>query len=278
MHTKFRSDFDLFASSVSLEGGARLKGIAKIVEENYPLVTIITATYNAVNLLPRTITSVRELTYKNIEWIVVDGNSSDETLNLIRQNEDVIDYWISETDGGIYEAWNKGAVAARGIWIAFLGAGDTYNSESIAAYIDAIQKASITPDLVSSRVQLVTDDGVILREWGDRFDWNAFKKYMNIAHVGALHHRRLFEKFGYFDTAYKSSSDYDFLMRCGAELETLHVSKVTAKMLVGGISNGYQGIKETYNIQRKYGAGAAAKVRYWIACTKRFIRPLLRNY
>jgi hypothetical protein len=88
----------------------------------------------------------------------------------------------------------------------------------------------------------------------------------------------LFEKFGNFDTTYQSSADYDFLMRCGAELKTLYVDKVTASMLAGGVSAGYKGINESYHIQRKFGAGFSARVRYLVACIKRYFRPLFRGY
>lgn len=262
----------------SLAGEPRLQNDIKQFHSSSPLVTIITATFNAADHLHRTIQSIRGLTYKNIEWIVIDGNSTDQTIELIKRNEDIVDYWVSEPDGGIYDAWNKGVSMARGEWIAFLGAGDTYKPESITAYIEAIKASSVAPDLVSSRVQLVDSDGVVLREWGGLFNWDVFRKYMNIAHVGSLHHRRLFENFGHFDTAYKSSADYDFLMRGGAELKALYIDQVTALMLGGGASNGYKGIYETYLIQRRFGAGASAKVRYWIACVKRFIRPACRGY
>lgn len=262
----------------SLAGEPRLQNDIKQFHSSSPLVTIITATFNAADHLHRTIQSIRGLTYKNIEWIVIDGNSTDQTVELIKRNEDVVDYWVSEPDGGIYDAWNKGVSMARGEWIAFLGAGDTYKPESIAAYIEAIKTSSVAPDLVSSRVQLVDSDGVVLREWGELFNWDVFRKYMNIAHVGSLHHRRLFENFGHFDTTYKSSADYDFLMRGGATITPLYLGKVTATMLNGGISSGYKAIIETYNIQKKFGAGFAANYRCCLSCAKRFLRPLIRGY
>jgi glycosyltransferase involved in cell wall biosynthesis len=245
---------------------------------DYPLISIITATFNAVDHLPRTIKAVRELTYQNIEWIIVDGNSSDATVDLFRQNEDIIDYWVSEPDGGIYDAWNKGVSIAKGEWISFLGAGDTYKPGSINAYIKAIQASSVIPDLVSSRVQLVTDDDVVLLEWGDCFDWDTFQKYMNIGHPGALHNRILFEKFGHFDTIFKSSADYDFLMRCGKAIKPLYLNEVTVNMIVGGISDSNTSIYETYAIQRKYVSIFKATYRYWFARTKRLVRPFLRGY
>ena len=268
----------LEVSPVRLEGGLRLNGEEKRSRVGKPLVSIITATFNASEHLPRTIQSIREQIYANIEWIVVDGASKDKTVELIRQNEDVIDYWVSEPDGGIYDAWNKGVLLASGDWIAFIGAGDSYMPSAIDNYMNVMSTSAEIPELASSQVQLVSDSRSALRVWGAPFKWEEFEKYMTIAHVGALHHRSLFEKHGLFDISYSSAADYEFLMRCGASLKSIYLNELTADMLVGGISNGYKGMFETYLIQKRYGAGISAKFRFWFACTKRFIRPLLRGY
>lgn len=278
MPTKFKDDLDIAASSITLEGGLRLKGDAKVPDKNNPLVTIITATYEAENFLPKTIKSIRELTYKNIEWIVIDGNSTDQSVELIKENQDVIDYWVSEPDGGIYDAWNKGVAQAKGEWIAFLGAGDEYTPESIAEYMHAICLFDDELEFISSQVHTVDESGRILRTWGDPFTWAQHKKYMTIAHVGALHRKRLFEIHGQFDTAFKSSADYDFFIRCGENLKALYLKKVTALMLKGGVSSGYGGIYETYLIQKNNNPAASTRIRYWIACAKRFARSLLSGY
>ena len=198
--------------------------------ESLPLVTIITATFNAAHELPRTIRSIRELTYKNIEWLVIDGNSSDNTIKLIHDNNDIISEWISEPDSGIYDAWNKGVSKAKGDWIAFLGAGDAYKPEAISWYVDAILASGKTLDFVSSRMEMVSSAGVVYREWGGSFNWNIIQRYMNIAHVGALHHRSLFDRYGFFDCTYRSSADYEFLMRCGERLRSLYLPIVTSSM------------------------------------------------
>jgi glycosyltransferase involved in cell wall biosynthesis len=245
---------------------------------NAPLVTIITATFNAAEYLSKTIQSIRELTYKNIEWIVIDGNSTDQTVALIKENIDVIKYWVSESDCGIYYAWNKGLVQAKGDWIAFLGAGDTYNPEAITMYINAILASKSKPNFASSRVQLVNKNCVVLREWGSKFEWQQFQKYMNIAHVGALHHKKLFENFGQFDTKYYSSADYEFLLRCGEQINSLYLCIVTVTMLNGGVSDSCNGLRETYEIQRKYMSGLPATFRYFLAYTKKILRPFFRGY
>ncbi|MFA6013564.1 MAG: glycosyltransferase family 2 protein [Gallionellaceae bacterium] len=262
----------------ALVGGLRFQSEIKQSSPNAPLVTIITVTFNAATHLPKTIQSIRELTYKNIEWIVIDGNSTDQTLELIKANQDVIDYWVSEPDGGIYDAWNKGVAQATGEWIAFLGAGDEYTPDSVADYINAICSLGDELEFISSQIHTVDEYGRILRTWGEPFTWVQHKKYMTIAHVGALHRKRLFEINGQFDTAFKSSADYDFFIRCGDGLKSHYLKQVTASMLTGGVSSGYGGIYETYLIQKKINPTASTRIRYWIACVKRFARSFVRGY
>lgn len=266
-----------YLPDLRLEGGTRL-GDAIRSRAVKPSVTIITATFNAHENLACTIKSIRELTCKDVEWIVVDSASKDGTVDLLREHEDVIDYWVSEPDGGIYDAWNKGILLAGGEWIAFMGAGDTYEPGALSTYLNAIAVSPLRPELVSSRVLLVNKVGTPLRVWGAPFKWDLFKKYMTIAHPGALHHRSLFEKHGLFDVSYSSAADYEFFMRCGSNLRAIYLDVITVVMPVGGISNSRKGFYEVYLIQKRYGAGISAKFRFWLAHAKRLIRPLLRGY
>ena len=95
-------------------GGLRFKNLFKKSYKGQPLISIITVTYNCKNLLERTIKSILNLSYNNIEFIIVDGNSTDGTANIVRKYDDFIDFWISKKDKGIYNAMNKGAKYARG--------------------------------------------------------------------------------------------------------------------------------------------------------------------
>ena len=93
-------------------------------KSDQPFISIITSTYCAAACLPRVIESIRAQTFDDFEWIVIDGASTDDTVDILRQNEDVIDYWMRESDKGIYDAWNKGLPHVRGTWVLFLGADD----------------------------------------------------------------------------------------------------------------------------------------------------------
>lgn len=91
-----------------------------------PIISVITVVFNAAQVLEETIKSVLEQTYKEIEYIIIDGGSSDGTLDIIHKYKDKVSYWISEKDNGIYDAMNKGIIASTGPWIHFLNAGDLY--------------------------------------------------------------------------------------------------------------------------------------------------------
>ena len=94
-----------------------------------PRFSIITATYNSGRLFDRTAQSVKELSFRDFEWIVIDGESEDDTVIRIQAHKKLIKYWISEKDSGISDAWNKGLAIARGDFILLLNAGDTYDAD-----------------------------------------------------------------------------------------------------------------------------------------------------
>jgi len=201
---------------------------------DWPLVSIITATFNAAHCLPMTIQSIREQSYGNIEWIVVDGASKDATVELIRQNEDVIDFWLSEPDTGIYDAWNKGLEHAHGEWICFLGADDRYCQN------DALEKMARLAtgghrNFVSGKMQIVLYNKKIIR--GDPWNAERMLSHQVVIHPGALHHRSLFECHGRFDARYKIAGDYDFLLRASDSIRGGFLDEVVIDMGPEGASN-----------------------------------------
>jgi glycosyltransferase involved in cell wall biosynthesis len=243
-----------------------------------PIITIITATYNAEKLLPRTIESIKNLQYKNYQWIVIDGASKDNTINIIKNNLDVISNWISEPDQGIYDAWNKGLSLSRGEWIAFIGAGDSYYINALSCYADAIKKASPKVNFISSRVEFINIDGDVKRTWGQPLEKEQFKKFMSIAHVGALHHKSLFNQKRKFDIKYRSAADYDFFLSSIDFIEAAFTNKITAQMIIGGSSDSFFSLWEKYKIQRKYHNSIYAKYLFLTSCLKKVFRRLIKRY
>ena len=203
-----------------------------------PLITIITVVFNGVDTLEQSILSVISQSQGNIEYIVIDGGSTDGTIDVLCKYDYAIDYWVSEPDNGIYDAWNKGVSLAMGEWISFLGADDCYIDGALSAYVDVIDSYRGSPlDYISSRVNLVTGCKV-LRTIGQCWNWRDFQRYMNVAHVGSLHSRALFDRYGLYDTTYKICGDYEFLLRSRSNLRAAYMETVTVNMKVGGVSDG----------------------------------------
>jgi glycosyltransferase involved in cell wall biosynthesis len=243
-----------------------------------PKFTIITSTFNAENFLGATANSLRKQSFKNFEWIVVDGGSEDLTVEIIRNNSDIISHWISEPDRGIYDAWNKGLNLAHGEWISFLGAGDCYLPDALEKYANEIQ-SGVDVEFISSRIQLVDEDGKILRIIGEGFDMEQHKKFMAIAHVGSIHKKTLFKRYGLFDLEYVSAGDYEFFMRCGDLFRSAFFESVTATMIVGGASNNANAIIEAFKIQSRYGTKDHIGIfRLFVALIKKRLRSCIYGY
>lgn len=116
-------------------GGLRTLGVRKVSVYDKPLITIITVVYNGENFLEETIKSVINQNYGNLEYIVIDGNSTDGTLDIIKKYENKIDFWLSESDKGIYDAMNKGVEHSNGDWLNFMNVGDTFYSNKVLSKI-----------------------------------------------------------------------------------------------------------------------------------------------
>ncbi|WP_310877412.1 glycosyltransferase family 2 protein [Priestia megaterium] len=208
-----------------------------------PRVTIIVAVFNGEQVLERCINSVDEQTYKNKELIIIDGLSKDNTVNILKENSDKIDYWISEKDNGITNAWNKALKKSTGDWILFLGADDLlYNENSLEKMLEHCSRFS-SYDLIYGKVALINEKLETRKIIGERWNHNKFKTSMHIPHQGAFHSRTLFADQCY-DEKLKFTADYDLLLRKSKELKVKFIEEVVSKMQIGGVSQVY--VKEVY--------------------------------
>jgi len=206
---------------------------------NYnPRITIITSTFNAEKDIERAIKSVVAQSYKNIQFVIIDGGSTDRTIEIVKKYDNYVSVLISEKDNGIYDAWNKGLVVAEGSWIAYLGADDEYLPDAILNYVNHINKfVDVDVDYVSSKVGLIDSSGKLFRVIGKAWDWKVFKKYMCTAHVGSFHSKAFFDKYGNFNTDYKIVGDYEILLRANRNLKASFLDAITVNMQMGGVSN-----------------------------------------
>ncbi len=200
--------------------------------------SIITATFNSEKTLERTIKSLLSQNISNFEYIIVDGKSTDSTLDIIKafenefKNKKIPFTWISEKDKGIYDAFNKGIKLSKGNWISFLGSDDYYIEGALESYIIEIEKLNENFDFIHSNVKV--DEKKIIK---DKWEWKKFKRSMNIAHVGAFHNMNYFKKYGLYNTDYKIAGDYELLLRAKDSLKAHWFNKITAVMADGGVSN-----------------------------------------
>ncbi len=216
--------------------------------EKIPLVSCVMASKNSQNNIKRAIESVKNQTYKNIEIIVIDGGSEDKTIEIL-ENSDV-DYWISEKDSGIYEALNKGIMLSCGEWIFFLGSDDFILPHSIEKYMRFLLKLEkenqssqkIEIEFASSKMLILSElkflnlKVKIEEIYGKEWKWDEFKRYMSVAHPGALHRRALFKEVGLFDINYKIAGDYELLLRKKEKLKAVFLDEVSVIMSGEGIS------------------------------------------
>jgi len=174
-----------------------------------PKISIITISFNSDQHLEETIQSVIAQTYSNIEYIVVDGGSTDTTLDIIRRHEQHIDRWISEPDDGISDAMNKGVSLATGDFIYFLHSDDYLGNND--AIEEACRHLSETDDVFLFSIYLELDGKISLHRPRGFNTWLLFKN--GIYHQSTICSKRLFDEIGLFDPSFQIAMDYDFFLR-----------------------------------------------------------------
>jgi len=198
-----------------------------------PKITIITVCFNAEKHIEQTIQSVINQKERDIEYIIVDGASTDKTGQIIQQYDSHITCWISEPDKGIADAMNKGVALATGDYLMFLNADDYFQTP------DAI--AMVVSQMKDDRDIYIFDTIFLKKEGGLRRHSGTFGKRINfkgLCHQGVLCKRELFQKVGSFDASFKICMDYDFFMRAYRHGATgNHVDEVLSVMRDGGISS-----------------------------------------
>ena len=203
-------------------------------------VTVITAIYNAAPTLRRCIESVLAQDHLDTEYILMDGGSTDGSIDILKSYGNRI-FWRSERDRGIYDAWNKSLAMATGEWIAFLGADDFYLPGALNAYMQVANMSEA--EYISSLVRYVKSSGkseII----GESWSWPRFQSHMTTAHVGSMHRYSLFEKYGMYDISYRIVGDYELLLRPRDSLCAAFLPQITVEMQAGGTSDSFAALRE----------------------------------
>ena len=204
-------------------------------------ISIITVVYNNEKEIEDTIKSVLNQTYKNIEYIIIDGSSTDNTRNIIKKYIKKISIFISEPDNGLYYAMNKGIRIATGDVIGFINSDDFYFSSSV------IEK--IADEFISKKIDCLYGDIVyvesknsskIIRYWkSKKYEKGLFKKGWHPAHPSFFVKKHIYDKYGVFNTNFTIAADYELMLRFLEKNNILssYLPEVLVKMRSGGQSN-----------------------------------------
>lgn len=247
-------------------------------------ISVVTVVMNGRKYLEQTIQSVSRQSYQSISHVIVDGGSTDGTLDIIRKYRRVLGCWISEPDSGISDAFNKGIRLCKDGYIIFLGAGDYFVDEHVVANIfNALYEE---PELICGRVQRVSDSPVkevlwVSPSWpSSKFNKRSLLFRMSLPHQGLFTHKRFFAKHGLFDETCRYAMDYDLLLRAYKDFpEVKLVNSVVSAWRAGGVGQDKTAdvLKEYDALRRKNSVspGWVLWLINWFSIGKYFLRFLL---
>lgn len=231
-----------------------MQNMNPIITNNYKI-SVITATFNSQKTIKETLNSILSQDYNNIEHIIVDGKSSDKTLQIIesyRQKYEMKNITLkisSQKDSGIYDAFNRGIKLASGDIIGFLNSDDYFSQDNILSIINWAFNKPVHKSIESicANLEYIDSSPKILRYVkGKNLTLKDFKKGFHPAHPTFYVKKEIFEKFGNFNLSYKISGDYELMLRFVAKnkINNLYIDENFIKMRLGGVSN--QSLKNIY--------------------------------
>lgn len=224
-------------------------------------ISIITVSFNSESTIRHTIESVLNQNYNNIEYIIIDGGSNDQTISIIKEYENRINKFVSEKDEGIYDAFNKGISFATGDVIGIINSDDIYFSNDIISKIANKFKNHTIDSLYGDLVYInKVESNDYVRYWkSSNFTNNSFISGFHPPHPTFFVKKSVYEKHGNFDTTIKISSDFDLMLRFLEvyKISTLYLNEPLVKMLIGGESgknfkNIYIGNQAIFKSFQKY--------------------------
>lgn len=209
-------------------------------------VSVITVVYNGKLHIEQTIKSVLNQTYSNIEYIIIDGGSTDGTIEIIKRYEKQLAYWVSEPDSGIYDAMNKGIKKATGELIGILNSDDWYEPDAISWAVNEYDKDTVVYGLIrhvlgDKRLKIYAPyPSLIIKEM--------------IPHPTCFVPLNIYKKYGCFALEYKSCADYQFILRLfSSGVQFKLVERVLANFRLGGFSWSVSSLCESYDMRYKMG-------------------------
>ena len=229
--------------------------------DSQPKISIVTAVYQGATTLGRLLESVNAQTWPARELVVMDGGSTDGSVEILAANSDRIAYWASSPDDGVYDAWNRALDHITGDWVLFLGADDyLWDPRALADMVPHLKCRGRTCPLVYGTTRVVDGEGTLLRVLGDpwpvartELTWD-----MPIPNPSTFYRRDLFDRVGRFDPSFRSAGDYEFVLRvCRSQDACFAPGVVVTGMRAGGLSDELRhkvpAVREVLRAQRRHG-------------------------
>ena len=222
---------------------------------NNPKISVVTVVYNSAALIENTVKSIINQSYNHIEYIVVDGGSTDGTIDILNSYKKNISTLISEPDHRIYDAMNKGIRLATGDFVVFINSGDKFSSPDILEKIFSNPDAA-QADVIYGDTDITDSDGNIIHSRRHRppetLDWKSFKRGMLVCHQSFIARRNLIDS---YDLTYRYAADFDWCIRILKKSKSVHNSRqVISLFLEGGQTRKtiVPGLKERFKIMRHH--------------------------
>ena len=238
------------------------------------LVSVITPCYNSEKTIEKTLSSIENQTYSNIEYIIIDGGSSDRTLSLIEQHRDRLPKnlrIVSEKDKGIYDAMNKGIHMANGSLIGIVNSDDWYEHDTIEQAVTHYQGNSYEVLYGMQRNYLGDKEKAIL------FFHHDFLSEQMITHPTCFVTKGAYQALGLFDLSYRSAADYDLMLRFWRSQKVVFtpILRVLSNFRLGGMSSSQKGVRENAAIRCRY--RYISKKRYYFVVAKSYLYEWLHK-
>lgn len=237
------------------------------------LFSIITVCFNSERTIRRTIESLLHQSYNNFEYIIIDGQSTDATMSIVREYENNFGTIkiVSEKDDGIYDAMNKGIRLAQGKIVGILNSDDFYEEDALeqVARVYTEEKYQI---LYGMQRNVLIDGRIKSVE----FRHHDFLKECMICHPASFVTKAVYDDFGLYDLSYRYSSDYDFMLRMSKDNAVVFkpIYKILSNFTVGGESSKAEAHMETFKIWRKY--GCISTKRYILICFSTWVKKIIK--
>jgi len=250
------------------------------VPKQPPLISIITVVFNSQQFLESTILSIAMQESTNFEYIIIDGGSTDGTLEIIKKYPEVVDRWISEPDRGLYDAMNKGLKMAQGEYVWFINSGDKIYEDNTISLIESMVNQSVKPDVIYGETLIIDTEG---REIGmrrlsvpDTLTWKKLIDGLVVCHQSIIVKRSIAP---FYNTKFKISADYDWVLTALRNAKVIENSRlILSRYLDNGLSknNIPRALRERFHVMRKnFGFGKTMGNHILIGF--RFVNYVIKN-